>query len=580
VSNWRYPTLAALVLAYPLFVAAEDRLVLPGLTGIPGGSLVYAQRTGPKTLNPVLAADVASREAIDRLMADLIHINRDTQKTEPALAKSWTVSPNGLRYVLELRRDVRFSDGQPFDADDVVFSFQVYLDEKIHSPQRDLLILDGKPIAVRKLGPYQVAFDLPRPYAAAERLFDGFAILPRHLLAAAYQQGKLGGAWGVGAPPAGMAGLGPFRLKQYVPGQRLVLERNPYYWKSDKAGNRLPYLAEVAFVFAGTEDMQAMRFQSGESDLISRVSAKDFAVLQKDQPRRGYSLAALGPGLEYSVLFFNLNGLAGKSLPETAARQSFFKRPAFRRAASLAIDRDAIVRLVYLGYAEALSGPVPPGNKAWVNTSLPKPARSVAQARDALARDGFHWSREGALLDPGGRTVEFSLITSSGNADRMQMASLIQDDLKQLGMDAHVVPLDTPSLQDRVMRTKDYDACLLSLANGDADPNPDVSVWRSNGGLHLWNPEQKSPATAWEAEIDSLMGRQMTTLNYPERKRIFDRVQELIMEQLPLIPLVSPYVLVGARKGLGNFRPALMDPFVLWNIEELYWQAPPAGARQ
>jgi len=577
VSNWRYTTLAALVLAYPLFALGEDRLVLPGLTGTPGGSLVYAQRTEPKTLNPALAADVASREAIDRLTADLIHINRETQKTEPALAKSWTVSPDGLHYVLDLRREVRFSDGQPFDADDVVFSFQVYLDEKIHSPQRDLLILDGKPIAVRKLGPYQVAFDLPRPYAAAERLFDGFAMLPRHLLAAAYAQGKLGGAWGVGAAPAGMAGLGPFRLKQYVPGQRMILERNPYYWKSDEAGNRLPYLAEVTFVFAGTEDMQVMRFQSGESDVISRVSARDFAVLQKDQPRRGYTLAALGAGLEYSFLFFNLNDLAGKPLPETAGRQAYFKRRAFRQAVSLAIDRDAIVRLVYLGHAEALSGPVPPGNKAWVDAKLPKPVRSIAQARDVLASDGFRWSGEGALLDPGGRKVEFSLITSSGNADRLQMAALIQDDLKGLGMDAQLVPLDTRSLQDRVLRTKDYDACLLSLANGDADPNPDMSVWLSNGGLHLWNPEQKSPATAWEAEIDGLMRRQMITPTYPQRKGMFDRVQELIMEQLPLIPLVSPHILVGARRGLGNFRPAVMDHYVLWNIEELYWRA---GARQ
>ena len=517
---------------------------------------MYAQRTEPKTLNPVLAVDAASREVIDRLTADLIHINRDTQKTEPALAKSWTVSANGLRYVLDLRQGVRFSDGQPFDAGDVVFSFQVYLDEKVHSPQRDLLILD-----------------LPRPYAAAERLFDGFAILPRHLLAAVYERGKLGDAWGLRTPPSEMAGLGPFRLKQYVAGQRIVLERNPYYWKSDQAGNQLPYLTQATFVFAGTEDMQAMRFENGESDLISRMSAGNFAALQKDQPRRGYSLQALGPGLEYSFLFFNLNDLAGKSLPEVAARQAFFKRRAFRQAVSMAIDRDAIVRLVYLGYAAPLSGPVPPGDKAWVDARLPPPVRSVAQARDLLARDGFQWSREGALLDPGGRKVEFSLITSSGNADRLRMAALIQDDLKRLGMDAHVVPLDTPSLQDRVMRTKDYDACLLSLVVGDADPNPDINVWLSSGGLHVWNPEQKSPATAWEAEIDGLMRRQMTTLKYPERKRMFDRVQELIMEQLPLIPLVSPRILVGARKGLGNFRPALMDHYVLWNIEELYWQA-------
>ncbi len=533
---------------------------------------MFAQRTEPKTLNPAFASDSASREVIHRMTADLIHINRQTQKTEPALAKSWTVSPDGLRYVLDLRRGLCFSDGRSFDASDVVFSFRVYLDEKVDSPQRDLLILDGKPIEVRQLGPYRVEFDLPKPYAAAERLFDGFAILPRHLLEQPWREGKLAEKWGLRAPPSEIAGLGPFRLKEYVPGQRIALERNPHYWKADQSGNRLPYLTEIAFTFAGSEDMQAMRFQSGESDLISRVSAKNFAVLQKDQPRRGYELRPLGPGLEYSFLFFNLNDLAGRSLPQVAARQKFFQRRAFRQAISLAIDRDAIVRLVYLGFATPLAGPVPPGNKAWVNASLPKPVRSVVRARELLASDGFKWHSGGWLLDPNGARVEFTIATSAGNADRVQMATLIQDDLKALGMDVHVVPLEFRSLLDRVQRTKDYEACLLSLANGDADPNPDMNVWLSSGGTHLWNPEQKAPATPWEAEIDGLMRRQMITLDYQLRKRLFDRVQAIVAEKLPVIPLASPSLLAGARQGLGNFKPAVMDHYVLWNADELYWQ--------
>jgi peptide/nickel transport system substrate-binding protein len=551
---------------------AEDLLTVQGLSGKPGGRLVYALRTEPRTFNPVVGADVASREVIHRMIGDLIHINRDTQKTEPALAKSWTVSSDGRRYVLELRSGIRFSDGAAFDADDVVFTFQAVLDERTGSPQRDLLMLGGKPVTVRKIGPYRVEFDLPSPYAAAERLFDGFAILPRHLLEAPYREGRLAQAWGLGTVPSTIAGLGPFRLKEYVPGQRIVLERNPYYWKSDQAGNRLPYLTELVFTIAGSEDMQALRFESGDSDIISRVGAKNFAALEKDERQRGYSMRAAGPGLEYSFLFFNLNDLSKKNLAATAARQRFFRRAPFRKAVSLAIDRDAIVRLVYLGHAAPLSSPVPPGNRAWMNAALPKPVRSVAQARQFLSADGFKWSAAGALLDPEGGRVEFSILTSAGNADRIQTATLIQDDLKQLGMDVHVVPLETRSIQTRFQDSKDYDACLLSLANGDADPNPDINVWLSSGGLHLWNPEQPAPATTWEAEIDGLMKSQMVTLDRVARKRLFDRVQQLLMEQLPLIPLVSPEVLVGARNNLGNFRPAVMDHYVLWNIEELYWR--------
>jgi peptide/nickel transport system substrate-binding protein len=140
-------------------------------------------------------------------------------------------------------------------------------------------------------------------------------------------------------------------------------------------------------------------------------------------------------------------------------------------------------------------------------------------------------------------------------------------------MTVHVAPLEFRSLLSRVLETKDYEACLLSLASADADPNPDMSVWLSSGGSHVWSPAQKSPATPWEAEIDRLMRRQMTTLRYAGRKAIFDRVQAIAMENLPLIPLASPIVLTGAKKGLRNFRPALMDHSVLWNADELSWAA-------
>ena len=211
--------------------AGEEVQKASGEAGRYGGRLVVALRAEPKTFNPVIAADSPSRAVVWQMIGDLVHINRYTQKTEPALAKSWSASSDGRRFIVQLRRGLRFSDGQPLDADDVLFSFQVYLDENVHAPQRDLLIVGGKPITLRKLDSYRIEFELAQPYAAAERLFDGFAILPRHLLEKAYREGKLAQAWTLNTPPAEIAGLGPFRLKEYVPGQRLVLERNPYYWK-------------------------------------------------------------------------------------------------------------------------------------------------------------------------------------------------------------------------------------------------------------------------------------------------------------------------------------------------------------
>jgi peptide/nickel transport system substrate-binding protein len=552
--------------------APADLLRSQGETGKRGGRLVFALHSEPKTLNPLTAVDTPSREVLGLLTADLIHIDRDTQRTRPALARSWTVSPDGRHYVLELRRGLRFSDGHPFDADDVVFSFQCYLDERNAATQRDLLIVEGKPIAVRKLGPYRVAVDLEQPYAAAERLFDSIAVLPRHLLEKVQREGKLAEAWTLATPPAEMAGLGPFRLKSYVAGDRVVLERNPHYWKVDAAGQALPYLDELVFLLAPSEDARVLRFKSGETDLITRLSAANFNALSTEaQAAARYRLQDLGAGLEYTFLFFNQNDLAPGTLPEVARKQAWFRQRAFRQAVSAALDRQGMVRLVYQGRGTALGTHVTPGNKLWVNGALPRPQRSLARARTLLGEAGFTW-KGGRLHDAGGAPVGFTIVTNAANAQRVQMATIAQADLRELGIEAQVVPLENRGLLDRVLKTHDYDAAIMALASGDVDPNGEMNVWLSGGPTHLWGLARSSPLAPWEKEIDDVMHRQLVTLDGPGRKRLYDRVQVLVAENLPMIPLVSPNVLVGAKAALGNFRPAILDPTVLWNADELYWR--------
>lgn len=150
------------------------------------------------------------------------------------------------------------------------------------------------------------------------------------------------------------------------------------------------------------------------------------------------------------------------------------------------------------------------------------------------------------------------------------MATLIQDDLKQLGMRVQVTPMEFRSLIERVTQTKEYDACVLGIASFDADPNSDMNVWLSSGGQHLWNPSQEHAATSWEKEIDGLMTRQLTAPNFAERKKLYDRVQEILAEQEPMIFLASPDILTGAKNTIGNFHPAVLEPYVLWNAEQLY----------
>lgn len=550
----------------------EELLALPGETGRSGGRLVVALRAEPKTLNPLIAIDAPSREVIGTMQADLVHINRATQLTEPALAKSWKISPDGLRYTLVLRRGLNFSDGHPLDVDDVLFTFRVYLDENVHASQRDLLVFDGKLLKVRKVDSQTILFELPKPYGVAERLFDGLAILPRHLLEKPYEEGKIGQLGALTMPPNQWAGLGPFRLKEYVAGERLVLERNPYYWKKDEKGNRLPYLDELVFLFVPSADAQVLRFQSGETDVISRLGAENFSLLSR-QPG-AHTMVDAGPGLEYNFLFFNLSDPTEKTPAEIVQRQKWFREVKFRQAVSAAVDREAIVRLVYQGRGAPLWGLVTPGNRRWQDGKLPHPARSLERARTLLKEAGFSWttasSGQSALMDSSGRPVEFSIITSSSNADRAKMAALVQDDLKQLGMRAQVVPLEFRSLLDRVMQTKEYDACVLGVVSGDADPNVDINVWLSSGGMHLWSPSQAHPSTPWEAEIDRLIDEQMYAQTFEQRKKLYDRTQELLWEYQPMIFLASPDILTGAKKLVGNFRPTVLEPYVLWNVDQLY----------
>ncbi len=555
----------------------QDYAIAKGSPGQPGGRLVVALRSEPKTLNPILSVDATTREVIGAMTADLVHINHETQRTEPGLAKSWTVSPDGRKYTMQLRRGLRFSDGAPFTADDVVFSFQLYLDENLHSPQRDLLVLGDKPIVVRKIDAYTVEFELAKPYGPAERIFDGLAMMPKHLLEKAYRDGKLAQMWGTNVHPEEIAGLGPFRLKEYADGQRSVLERNPNYWKKDSQGNPLPYLSTLTFVFVPTEDAQVIKFQGGETQILERASADNFNLLQKGAKERRQCMSDLGPGLEFLFLLFNMNSLDPAKSADLVAKQTWFRDLKFRQAVSLAMDRNGMARLVYSGRATPLWGNVTPGNKLWLNSNLPHPERSIDQAKALLQSAGYSWNSEGALLDPQKRPVTFTILVSSSNAQRSKVATIAQDDLKQLGMDVQVVPSEFRALVDRVLNTKQYEAVLMNLVNGDVDPTPEMNLWLSSGETHLWDLGEAKPATPWEAEVDKLMEAQMTTPDYPERKKLYDRVQDLTTRNLPFIFLLSPNILVGAQSSVGNFRPGVLEPYGLWNADQLFLRAPEAA---
>lgn len=529
-----------------------------------GGRLVVALRAEPRTFNPVTALDAPSRDVIRRMMGDLITIDRETNGTTAGLAEAWSVSPDGKRYHLRLRPGLRFSDGHPCTAEDVVFSLETYLDPKIASPQRDLLIVGGKPVRVTQLGPLEVQIDMELPYAAGDRLFDSLAVLPSHLLSEARAHGSISSAWPLSTDPSGVAGLGPFRLKQYRAGEFVLLERNPYYWKRDKAGRQLPYLDEVKFLFAGSEEAQVTRFLAGDTDILNRAGGAFFAMLDQSRQKRGDTVSDLGPGLEYEFLVFNL-----QPVPRTSQRQWFASLP-FRQAISAAIDRNAIAKAAYAGHAVPLASHVSPGNRRWYDPGIATPVASRETAHRKLTEAGVHLDPQGRAVAQDGVPVSFTLLVSSSSKERQRSAIVIAEDLRRVGIQVQVVSLEFRAMVDRVMNKRDFDACLLGLGGGDADPNSEMNVWLSSGAMHLWNPSQPQPATEWEAEIDRLMRDQLVERRPAERKRLYSQVQRLVARHLPIIPLVSPNVIAAARNSIGNFQPVVLDHNTLWNVDRLY----------
>jgi peptide/nickel transport system substrate-binding protein len=506
------------------------------------------------------------------LHADLIHINRLTQETEPALAESWSVSPNGREYKVKIRQGLRFSDGSPLTVEDVLFTFRLFLDESLHSPQRDLLVIAGKPLEIRKVATDTVCFSLPAPYAAAERLFDGIPILPKHLLARMRSAEELSHAWPLTVRPSEIAGMGPFRLQRYVPGERVVLEKNPFYWKTDAAGSRLPYLDEVDAILVNGAQGETMRFAGGATDLADRLAPADYLSLQGYAQSAHLRLVNAGPGLEFHFLFFNQNGGVKSAAKIPPDLRVAFETVAFRSALASAIDRAALSTVAFRDLASPLGTFVPPGDSRWLNRNLVPWKYSPATARNLLRAAGFRWDPSGILLSKTGQPLRFSIVFNAANVQHEMMAEIIQQDLKKIGLNVDLVALEFRSLLDRVFESFDYEAAIMSLAESDTDPNSEINIWTSRGGTHLWDLSHHFAEAPWQRELDRLMVEQMTTLDYNKRKSIYDRIQEIVREYLPIISLVSPNVLVGAKETVGNFHPAILSDHNLWNADSLYFK--------
>ena len=347
------------------------------------GVLRVALTREPATWNRLLASDYPTHVVTDQLHAPLIRLNQETQEMEPALAHAWEFSQDGRALTFHLREGVRFSDGEPFSAADVVFTFEVLHDPDVASPLRDSAVIEGEPVVARAVDEHTVVVDLPNRTAVVERIFDSIRILPEHRLAGSLAGGSVAADTGLGVASESVVGLGPFRLEAHVPGQRVVLERNPHYFAEG-----LPRLSGMVFDILPDTNARVLRLRAGEIDLLEPISPEAFIELGDDSVH-AVTLRDLGPSMVVERMWFNLN----PDSPIDPHKKAWFGDVRFRRAVSLAIDREGMARLVFEGLASAASGPVSPANHFWRDASIARvPARrrrstpTPGQGRFRMAR--------------------------------------------------------------------------------------------------------------------------------------------------------------------------------------------------
>src|SRR5580692_4243809 len=507
------------------------------------GELRFCLRSEPKTFDPLKVEDDASAAVRYLTGGVLLRVNRQTQALEPELAQSWKVSKDGRQITFQLRSGISFSDGTPFSADDVAYTVQQLMDPALHSPTGDAFRSGPGNTETKILSATQISITFPAPVAGLDRQFDQVAILSAH-------SGK-----------KEMAVLGPFMVEDYKPGATVLLKRNPNYWKTDAQGRKLPYLDSIRLDIQPNRDVEMLRFKRSEIDLINSLDSEYFDKLASTSPQLVHDA---GPSLDSEQMWFN--EVAKSPLP--GYKKTWFRSANFRRAISQAINRDDLSRVVFRGHAQAAIGPVSPANKFWFNARIKAETYSPDTALKALQSEGFRLEN-GALKDKDGNEVVFSIITNSGNKYRERMATMIQEDLQKIGIHVNVVTLDFPSLIERMTQTFDYEAILLGLTNVGLDPSEQMNVWLSSSENHQWNPSEKTPETAWEAEIDALMRAQASSADAKKRKESFDRVQQIAVEQAPFIYLVNRNALSAVAANVQGASPVILVPQTYWNVERL-----------
>ncbi len=508
----------------------------------------------PRTFNPVLVTDASSGAITGELFRGLVKLNPRTTLPEPGLAERWGITGGGRTIVFHLRRGVKWPDGAPFTARDVAFTMRVIYDRRIPNSMRPILTIDGQEIAVEALDDYTVRMRMPRPFAPL--LYSiGFDIIPEHVLGPVYQAGRFNQAWSINTPPGRIVGLGPYRMTRYVPSQLIRFERNADFWMRDGKGGVLPRLAGLTDLIVQDQNAAYLKFLSGQTD-VYRPRPEEVPDLR--QKAQSLNITITGVGVDTGSLFFTFNRNPRHYVRNGRAdpRLSWFTDPKFLRAMAHLVDKRGMINLCFYGLAQPAVADISPANKVFHAPGLKDYGYDPALAAKLLESAGYHLARPGVRVDPRGNRLEFNLTTNTGVTARDQMCAIFKQDLTNLGIQVNYRPLEFTTLVEKLDTTFDWD-CVLIGFTGAVEPNNEANFLRSSGGLHLWNPDQKTPATPWEAEIDRLLDQGAAEMNVKKRAPYYWRIQRILRAELPIIETVRQLRFDAYRNTLANYRPTV-----------------------
>ncbi len=557
-------------------IKGTDYLESQAPIGTFGGELVSSTiGEGPKTFNPFNCKDNISALMSGVMYDGLLSSDPMTGQPTPKLAKSFSISSDGTTYTIKLRHGIKWSDGKPITADDIVFTWNDIIFAGLgDTSTRDSIVIDNKLPTVRKIDNYTVEFITPKPFAPFVRMLST-PIAPKHIFMPAVKKGNtyFDSFLSTNTKPKDFVVSGAFKLKEYVPAQRVVFERNPNYYEINTKQQKLPYLDKLVYLIVGDLNNEVLKFEAKELDVISLQGSK-VARYKSLEPHSDFKLYNLGPDTGTMYLSMNLNNRKdnkGKYYVNTD-KQTWFQDLNFRTAVDYAIDRKNMVLNIANGIGAPLFTPESL-NSIYLNKNLKPYDKNLDKSKELLKKSGFYLDKKGKLFDKHGHRVEFDLYTNAGNTEREAIGVMVKQDLEDLGMKVNFKPIEFNSLVNKLVSTYDWDMVIMGLTGSPLEPNGGKNVWLSDGRLHMFNQrnpqEGKAKILPWEKELDYLYTQGALATKFEDRKKYYDKYQEIVYKEKPMIYIYSPIRIVALRNKFKNIYPSSLGG-ITHNIEEIY----------